>query len=566
LIAGAVLATTPVAVLMFRYNNPDALLVLLLVAAAYCVTRALEQAGTKWLFLAGLLMGFGFITKMLQAFLVVPGFGLVYLVYAQTTLRRRMGQLLAGLGGIAVGAGWWLAIVTFTPAADRPYVGGSTNDSIWNLIFGYNGFGRLTGNETGSVGGSPGGNAASMWGKTGLTRMFGTDFGTQISWLLPTALLLSVAAYWVLRRARRADGRRAQVGLWASWLLVTGLTFSLGKGIIHPYYSVALAPAIGALVGIGAVLLWRSRAELISRILLVGAMLLTAVWAHHLLAESPTWHPVLRTCVLVLGVIASFAMLAPPAAYRAIGRYAGATVATAALALGLAAPAAYAVDTASAPHTGAIPTAGPATSGGFGGRGGMRGPGGLGGPLAIAGGTGFRGPQGRTGATGGFPGGFPGFGPGTGGATGSTAPRIGFGGGVPGRGVTGGPGGLLNAGTVSSALTAALTANASSYTWVAATVGAENASGYQLAAGEPVMAIGGFNGTDQAPSLAQFERYVAAGEIHYFIGGGMGTGGRFGGSGGATSDASQITSWVEAHFTARTIGGTTIYDLTAPAS
>jgi hypothetical protein len=196
----------------------------------------------------------------------------------------------------------------------------------------------------------------------------------------------------------------------------------------------------------------------------------------------------------------------------------------------------------------------------------MRGPGGLGGPPAIAGGTGFRGPQGRTGATGGFPGGFPGFGPGTGGATGSTAPRIGFGGGVPGRGVTGGPGGLLNAGTVSSALTAALTANASSYTWVAATVGAENASGYQLAAGEPVMAIGGFNGTDQAPSLAQFERYVAAGEIHYFIGGGMGTGGRFGGGGGATSDASQITSWVEAHFTARTIGGTTIYDLTAPAS
>jgi 4-amino-4-deoxy-L-arabinose transferase-like glycosyltransferase len=110
---------------------------------------------------------------------------------------------------------------------------------------------------------------------------------------------------------------------------------------------------------------------------------------------------------------------------------------------------------------------------------------------------------------------------------------------------------------VSSALSAALRSDASSYRWVAATVGAENASGYQLATDEPVMAIGGFNGTDPAPSLAQFEQYVSEGKIHYFVGGG-GAGGQ---SQGGSSDSSAITQWVASHFTAATIGGTTVYDL-----
>src|SRR5579875_3133621 len=119
LVAGVVLATTPVAALMFRFNNPDALLVLLLVAAAYAVVRALEGASTRWLVLAGALIGFGFLTKMLQAFLVVPGFALVYLVCAPTSVRRRILQLLAGGAALVVAAGWWVAAVTLTPAVDR---------------------------------------------------------------------------------------------------------------------------------------------------------------------------------------------------------------------------------------------------------------------------------------------------------------------------------------------------------------------------------------------------------------------------------------------------------------
>jgi 4-amino-4-deoxy-L-arabinose transferase-like glycosyltransferase len=544
-----------VATLMFRYNNPDSLLVLLLVAAAYAVTRALESTRTRWLVLAGVLVGFGFITKMLQAFLIVPGFGLVYLIYAQTTVRRRIAQLLAAAAAIVGGAGWWVAAVMLTPASARPYVGGSTSNSILQLAFGYNGFGRLTGNETGSVGGGRAGGGASMWGATGIGRLFGSDMGSQISWLIPAALLLGGGALWAVRRTARSDGQRPQLLLWLSWLVVTGLVFSFGKGIIHPYYTVALAPAIGALAGIGAVSLWRLREQIWCRALLAVTVATTAVWSHQLLARTPSWHPWLRGFILIVGLLAAAAALVPPG--RLSGRLpnAGRVVATLGLVAVLAGPVAFSLDTASTANAGAIPTAGPtATGAGFGGPGGGRGPGGKGGL-----GAGFGGRPGTTGQGGlGQP---PRFG---GQLPGGTAGR-GLAGGRGGVGGRGGAGGLLNAGTVSAALTTALTTNASSYTWVAATVGAESASGYQLAADEPVMAIGGFNGTDPAPSLAQFEKYVREGRIHYFIGGGSGLGGGgFGGaSQGGSSDSSEITQWVESHFTATTIGGTTVYDLTA---
>jgi 4-amino-4-deoxy-L-arabinose transferase-like glycosyltransferase len=127
----------------------------------------------------------------------------------------------------------------------------------------------------------------------------------------------------------------------------------------------------------------------------------------------------------------------------------------------------------------------------------------------------------------------------------------------------------LNSSTSNAALNKALQADAGKYTWAAATVNSNNAAGYQLGSGEPVMAIGGFNGTDPTPTLAQFQKYVAQGKIHYYIAsGGGGFGGGFGGGGGAggSSDSSQITSWVSSHFTAQTIGGVTVYNLTTGAS
>jgi 4-amino-4-deoxy-L-arabinose transferase-like glycosyltransferase len=527
LLAGAVLATTPVAVLMFRFNNPDAVLVLLLIGAAYAVTRALEHASTRWLVLAGALVGFGFLTKMLQAFLVLPAFGLVYLVAAPTSVRRRLGQLtLAGLAMVAA-AGWWVAIVALWPASSRPYIGGSQHNSILELTLGYNGFGRLTGNETGSVGGQNG------WGATGWSRMFGAENGGQVAWLLPAALVLLAAGLWVAGRAARTDRTRAALLLWGGWLLVTAATFSFMQGIFHAYYTVALAPAIGAVLGIGVTVLWRAR-RLLADIVLAVTVAGTAVWSFVLLGRSADWYPWLRVVILVAGLAAAATLLV----IRRLPRVAAAAVAGLALLAVLAGPTAYALDTAANPHVGAIPSAGPAVAGAnFGPGGGRGGPGGgaggFGGPGAFRGAP----PTGATGTARGGPGGG-----------------------------AGGLGGLLSASTPSADLVALLKNNSSQYQWTAATVGANNAAGYQLATGTPVMALGGFNGSDPSPTLAQFQQYVAANKIHYFIGGGTrgggGGGGGFGGpNGGSNAAMQQINDWVAANYTATTVGNVTVYDL-----
>jgi 4-amino-4-deoxy-L-arabinose transferase-like glycosyltransferase len=514
LLAGAALALTPVAVLMFRFNNPDAQLTLLLIGSAYAMTRAVEKGQTRWLAFAGALIGFGFLTKMLQALIVVPGFVLVYLVLAPTPVRRRLLQLLVAGAALFVSAAWWVAIVALWPASSRPYIGGSQDNSIVNLIFGYNGFGRLTGNESGSVvgGGRTGG--AGQWGPTGITRMFNAEMGTQIAWLLPAALCFAVATLWLGRRAKRTDVRRAAILVWSSWLVVTGLVLSYAQGIIHPYYMIVLAPPIAALFGIGVAWTWAQRELLAARLALAAATGGTAIWAYVLLDRTLTWHPWLRFIVLSAGLAAATLALAPPS--LRLMRVA----LVLAVASALAAPAAYALQTASTAHSGALPTAGPSGAsvlnrGGFGGaRGGF-------------GGGGFAPPAGGFGGPGGF-------------------------------GGRGGLGGLLDSSTPSAALVALLQKDASSYTWVAAAIGANSAAGPQLASGKPVLAIGGFNGTDPTPTLAQFKQLVAAKKIHYFLAGG--------GRGGGSSSASAVSTWVAATFTSQTVGGVTVYDLTTGAS
>jgi 4-amino-4-deoxy-L-arabinose transferase-like glycosyltransferase len=532
LLAGAVLALTPVAALMFRFNNPDAALTLLMVVGAYAVIRALERGSTWWLVFAFSAVGFGFLAKMLQALLVLPAFGLVYLIAAPVTFWKRVWQCALGCLALLVSAGWWIAIVELWPASSRPYIGGSQHNSILELVFGYNGFGRLTGNETGSVGG--GGGQAGRWGPTGLTRMFGSEFGTQISWLLPAALiLLGAGIMW--RGARpRTDRVRAAFILWGGWLLVTGLVFSLGKGIIHQYYAIALAPAIGAIVGMGAGMLWKRRHDVKPRAVLAVTVAVTAIWSFHLLGLTPDWNPWLRGPLLIVGLAIAGVLLAAHLVHgRALGVLALATIGVV-----LMAPAAYTLDTVNTPHTGAIPTAGPAGAStmGFGGPGG--GPGGFAGRFPGA-------------TNGQLPGGFTG------------GPPAGVGGAGTGGNRGGGAGGLLNGSAPDSALTALLEADAGSYRWVAATVGANQAAGYQLATDDPVMAIGGFNGTDPTPTLAQFQAYVREGTIHYFIAGGGG----FGPGGGSTSSTSSaISSWVSSNFTSQTVGGVTVYDLTSAST
>ena len=537
LIAASVFALTPVAALMFRFNNPDALLVLLLVAGAYTMTRALEDGRLRWIVATGALVGFGFLAKELQAFVVLPAFGLVYLLAGPPQLARRVAHVvLLGVTTVVAG-GWWVAVVQLWPASSRPYIGGSQNNSFWNVLFGYNGFGRLTGNESGSVGGGPG--ATGRWGPTGLTRMFNAQFGGQISWLLPAALVLLVAGLGLTATRVRTDRTRAALGLWGGWLVVTGLAFSLGQGIIHEYYSVALAPAIGAIVGIGATTFWARRDHALVRVLLGFLIAVTALWAYVLLHRTPTWFPMLRGALLVCGLGLGIVVAIAPAVRGRVG----VVLAIAAVTLGLAAPAAYTLSTVAHPHLGAIPTAGPASAaggpGGFGARGGNRGFPGAGPPGGLFGGA--NGGVANPGA------GAPPFG-GLGGG--------GLGGGGQGGG---GVGGLLNGSDPSAAITS-LFDQSTGFRWTAAAIGANNAAGYQLASGKAIMAIGGFNGTDPTPTLAQFEQYVKAGEIHYFIASGGGGGGPAG-AGSSTSGA--ITQWVERNFTARDVGGTTIYDLSS---
>jgi 4-amino-4-deoxy-L-arabinose transferase-like glycosyltransferase len=513
LLAGAVLAFSPVAALIFRFNNPDALLVLLLTAAAYAMVRALETASARWLALAGALVGFGFLAKMLQALVVVPVFGLVYLAAAPTGLGRRMTQLAVAGAAVVASAGWWLAIVAAWPAGSRPYVGGSQDNTLWNLILGYNGFGRLTGDEPGSVGG--GGAAGSRWGTTGWSRLFGAEMGGQISWLLPAALLLLVVGLALRGRAPRTDRARAALAMWGGWLVLTGAVFSYGKGIIHPYYTVALVPAIGALVGMGGASLWRLRSRLLARAGLAAALAVAAGWSYVLLARTPDWHPLLASLLLPAALVIAVALVAV-GDRRTRGAVA---LAVAGAVVALSGSAAYALETAATPHIGAIPSAGPAGRGfGFGGGGG--------------GGGGGAGPARQAGLA-----------PGGGGAA---------------------AGGLLNGSAPGPELVSLLEADAGRYTWVAAVVGANQASGYQLGTGQPVMAIGGFNGTDPAPSLEQFRQYVAEGRIHYFVAGG-GRGPGLGGAAATGTTAGAITAWVQTTYGSSTVGGVTVYDLTAPA-
>ncbi len=310
LIAGAAAALTPVATLMFRFDNPDALLVLVMTLAAYTTTRAIESGLTRWIALTGALLGLGYLTKMLQAFLVLPAFAVAYLWAGQPALGKRLWQLLVGGAALVAAAGWWVAIDLLTPAAGRPYVGGSTDNNILQLTFGYNGLGRLTGSG-GGTGGAGGGAGGSLFGgATGITRLFRSDMGSQISWLLPAAVIALAALLWLSRRSPRTDRTRAAALLWGGWLVVTAAVFSYMSGIIHPYYTVALAPAIAALAGIGAVALWRIRHTGAARITLAGTLLVTAAWAWVLLGRSPDWFPWLRVAIAIAAAAGAAMVLA----------------------------------------------------------------------------------------------------------------------------------------------------------------------------------------------------------------------------------------------------------------
>jgi 4-amino-4-deoxy-L-arabinose transferase-like glycosyltransferase len=505
LLGGAAMALTPVAVLMFRFNNPDGLLVLLLTAAAAATLRALDsERAIWWITLAGTLIGLAFLTKMLQAFLVLPALGLTYLLFAAVPWRKRIVHLLAAFSAMVVAGSWWLIAVELWPASSRPWIGGSQHNSALELVIGYNGLGRLTGDQVGSVSSGRG------WGNNTLLRLLDPDTGSQASWLLPAAFVLSGVALWLTRGTRDGahDRARPAIVLWLTWTLITWLVFSLMSGIFHDYYTVALAPSISALVAISAHVLWQHRSEQAVTRALGAAVGVTGIMALVVLWSKRDWSPWLPWAVAALFAVAIYQVVV--AHRRALP--VGASFAAVAVGAAFVGPAAWSLETVATPHTGAIPHAGP--------------------------------PDPRKADVV--------FGP----------PVL--------RPYGSNVGDLLTASTASPRLTTLLTRDAADFTWVAAVTGANSAAGFQLATQRPVMPLGGFNGTDPAPGFRRFQRLVATGQVHWFIAGGgllvKETTGEPGGVERTGSDASQlIESWVARHFEARVVDGVTVYNLAIDA-
>lgn len=527
LVAGLVLALTPVAVSIFRYNNPDALLVLLMIAAVWAMVRAIGDGRLRWLLLCGSCVGLGYLAKQLEVALVLPALAIGYLVGGPRPLLTRVWQLMAALGAAVAAAGWWVLLVQLWPTGDRPWIGGTQHNSILELTLGYNGFGRLNGDEPGSVAAlgasSPihlgGRTSAHPWGQPSLLRLFEPAQIGCIGWLLPAALVFATALLIWRARAPRRDPARAEILVWALWLLVTALVFSFMAGIFHPYYTVALAPSIAALTGIGAVACWQNRQSRWARMILATTAALTALTAYLTLTGVPDYHPWLRWLIFAGGVaVVCWLAVGAPGTTRHVTRYGMSALGVVVL---LGGPAAFSLTTAAHGNSGALPIAGPA-------------------PHFVTART--KGVSAAPRAE----------------ITAAKGPGFLLPAGIPGHATHLVGCSLLDSGVPDPQIIDLLDDHANSYTWVAATVGSTCAAGYQLATGHPVMPIGGFNGTDPAPAPDEFLRLALAKRIHYFIV----TNPIHEDKWGHLDTNALIQQWVQRNFTPTRVGRTEIYDLT----
>jgi 4-amino-4-deoxy-L-arabinose transferase-like glycosyltransferase len=536
-VAGLAFALTPITVAIARHNNPDELLILCCVAALWCTVRALETGRTKWLVLTGVCVGLGFETKMGVALLVVPGIAVAWMWsrWGETwgARARAFGQLLAGGAAMLAVGGAWPLLVTLTPAADRPWISGTSDNSIWSLIFGYNGLGRVAGQTGGPGGGAAGGPGGAgggfggnslFGGATGPFRLLQSALGDQAGWLLGFAVV-SGAAILILTRLRRRDPRTGWVIAIGGAFLLTAVVFSFSSGIFHPYYVSFLAPFAAALVGAGAgLMLPRSlggaaedaRVARIVAPLAIGAGAITELVVLDELNGSLAWaKPVI---IGVAGAAAVIVALDLPRRVRGI-------LVALVLATLLAAPAAWAAETLGHATSSTFPAGGSASAS-------MGGPG-AGGPGGFARGRG--GPGGVGGGrfappSGGFtPPGAGGFAPPSGGI-----PRAARSGGGFRAGVPGGPGGFAtNSGSPSAAIRYATqhgggVIGVSSQSSAAAAIVSSDAE---------IAGLGGFSGRESSVSATWIAQEVAAGRLRWVRGDGTQTGA--GGLPGDTRTGSQ---------------------------
>ena len=483
-IAGMVLVMTPVAALMFGFNNPDAILTLMLTASGYAFLRSLEgKRPLLWLGLAGLFTGLAFNTKMLQGLMVLPAMVLVYLVFAKPPIITRFLHVMFAGVITTMSTLWWSVLVWLTPAGSRPWVGSTNDNNIWSLIFGYNGFGRLLGGRGGGPGGGHGPGGTGFGGQTGIFRIFNNDFGPNIAWLLILALAGGGLLLWILRKTPRTNRGRAAVIFWMLWLLIHVVIFSMTSGVIHPYYVVVMAPAVAALVGISLPFLWgaytrrKPYAWLLPVLVGVTAAIAVIILGY---AGTMTW---LMWIVGLLGLTGMIGLLVNLYASRRWLQNLAIITAISACTL---APTVYTLATVNVAHTGSIPTAGLSS-------------------------TAMRGSNNET-------------------------------------------------SQADSQLVQYLLQHQHGATWLVAVASANESAAIQLTSSQPVMAVGGFNGSDTPLTLEQFKQLVKDGKVNYYAISSHGHGG--GGPGGGNNE---ITMWVKQTGTVVNYGGSdvTLYELSA---
>jgi 4-amino-4-deoxy-L-arabinose transferase-like glycosyltransferase len=506
-VAALALAVTPIAVVMARHNNPDTLLALLLALALWAASNAIRSGKLAPLVWCAVAVGLAFNTKMLQAYFVLPVIAIVYLVAGHLRWPRKLLNLAIATAVLAVASFWWMFAVDLTPAASRPYVGGSTNNTVTDLLLGYNGLGRIFGQDRiaspgmmsgmrGGPGGGPGfpvggggfpspgggfpGGGAGFGGGMdgGWTKLFTASVAPQFGWLLPLAALGAVAVVVHLWRRPRRDPVRADFLLWAGTLLVTVVVFSFASGIWHPYYTVALAAPLAAVAGMGlASMITLARSADWWSLLLPASIAATGIWAAHLLGTA-NYLPWLAPVVAVVAVLAAIAMaiplLLPPQRRKPHTRLVIAAALAGVIAV-MSGPTAYAVTPLWTPVAATFPLAGPAA-----------------GPTVARNFPTGRGPA----------------------AARNRLPR----GGRPttdGRGGVGGPGGFGAGEQLVPGAVRYLMAHHGNEKWLVAVVGAMVAAPVILDTGQPVMAVGGYNGNDPAPTVGQLQQYVHSGELRY---------------------------------------------------
>jgi hypothetical protein len=515
---GLVLALTPISVAISRHDNPDALLILCVVAALWFTVRALEDGRAKWLVWAGVMVGLGFEAKMGAALLVVPGIAGAWLWVAPRGRRAAL-KALAGFSAAAAAVGLaWPVLVWLTPAADRPWVSGTADNSIWSLITGYNGLGRLAGQAGGPGGmaGGPGGGGGAggvFGGPTGPLRLLESSLGGQAGWMLGFAVAAGVAVL-VASRLERTDARTGWLIAVGGAFATTAVAFSYASGIFHPYYVSELAPFTAMLVGggVGVLAAGDARMRVLAPVA-VAAGIGTVLLVVHNDTTGMGW---VAPLVLIAGAAAAV-VLARRGQRRV--RLAALGVALAAL---LAAPAAWAFQTPGHVTSGTFPAGGPAGAGGFGGPGG--GPGGL-----------------RGGLRGGFT--PPGGTPPTPGGTAGGAPMMGGGG--------GGPFGGQDLSTVLSYIKA--------HGGGTLGVSSQSGAGRAIISGGDVAGIGGFSGRESEVSAAWLAEAVRDGRISWVLGDGSGG---FGGPQDARAGSRTALAAVQQACTATTDSTTsgTLYD------